>query len=463
MAITFAVDDVSPAPDPAVTRSLREQLGEMMASGCDLEMRVVDIEGGHPLLSAVHRAFAEHRPLVLSPDAVWLTIAQGLTHHVRLNAEQLRGRLTTHAGRKILQVVRKGPPPEDQAGLADMLDAFRAALAEDVGAGRTRLLLCDFTTSTDVERVASEILLLDAFSPYFDYQLMCVCGIPELTLTGTPSDWKSIRARLEVVAELDLEWWVTSLRPVLDRFVEASEGAPDRAFFREIYKPRKAYGWDRITGWITRFFPYLGDRGRYTERNPMLALPLDWTPQRQDDSDWYQGPGLISSDVPPGPGSCLIGVKDEISGARFDFVLNGGLLAVEQDELGRLCPRAGWLARRSSVSIQSVVERLWERSWAQPATVTEPLGFAELTAFYDAVGEATLFDPPGSWWIRPLRQHALVEVASETGTARLSADSSTCPTTPVWLTGPVNTGCTSSGCGAGCCVPYRNGKATSPG
>jgi Domain of unknown function (DUF4419) len=35
---------------------------------------------------------------VLSPDAVWLTIAQGVAQHVRMNAEELRPRLVNHGG-----------------------------------------------------------------------------------------------------------------------------------------------------------------------------------------------------------------------------------------------------------------------------------------------------------------------------------------------------------------------------
>ncbi|MGB3653483.1 MAG: DUF4419 domain-containing protein, partial [Rivularia sp. (in: cyanobacteria)] len=31
----------------------------------------------HSLVNAVHQAFAEHRPLLLTPDAIWMAIAQG--------------------------------------------------------------------------------------------------------------------------------------------------------------------------------------------------------------------------------------------------------------------------------------------------------------------------------------------------------------------------------------------------
>ena len=79
-------------------------------------------------MAAVALAFAQHRPLVLSPDAVWLTIAQGVAQHVRLHAEA--------------------------CGRTD---------------GRARLFECDFSTTTDVDRLASQIIMLDVYSPYFSY------------------------------------------------------------------------------------------------------------------------------------------------------------------------------------------------------------------------------------------------------------------------------------------------------
>jgi hypothetical protein len=60
----------------------------------------------HPLALAVDLAFREHRPLVLTPDAVWLCLAQSLAVHVDLHAEQLRPMLVRHQGQLALDVRR---------------------------------------------------------------------------------------------------------------------------------------------------------------------------------------------------------------------------------------------------------------------------------------------------------------------------------------------------------------------
>jgi len=39
--------------------------------------------GYHGLFSAVHLAFSQHRPLVLSPDMIWIAILQGFAQHVK--------------------------------------------------------------------------------------------------------------------------------------------------------------------------------------------------------------------------------------------------------------------------------------------------------------------------------------------------------------------------------------------
>lgn len=182
---------------------------------------------------------------------------------------------------------------------------FRSAVAEHVGEGRARLLTCDFSTTTAVERAASEILLLDAYSPYFDYELSCVCGIPELTLLGSEADWRSIRERIDVLSELELGFWTPSLSGIANQLLIAAAGRPNVEFFRDIYEPQRAYGWDRIAGWVARFYPYVAAQGKYTHVNPLLELPLDFVPPVSDDG-WYRGPGISARDVLARMGSCLI-------------------------------------------------------------------------------------------------------------------------------------------------------------
>ena len=48
------------------------------------------------------QAYADHRPLVLSPDVVWLIISQGFSRYVNAHTEEMRGLLVFHEGKKDL-------------------------------------------------------------------------------------------------------------------------------------------------------------------------------------------------------------------------------------------------------------------------------------------------------------------------------------------------------------------------
>jgi hypothetical protein len=58
------------------------------------------------LAVAVYRAFYEHYPLKLNPNVIWLTIAQGFTHYVDDNKEEVRSKFVTFEGKKQLIVLR---------------------------------------------------------------------------------------------------------------------------------------------------------------------------------------------------------------------------------------------------------------------------------------------------------------------------------------------------------------------
>jgi hypothetical protein len=400
MPVTFKVDEVVPAETRAPTVPLRELVGAHAFLGVDPELSVLAERTMHPLLGAVHHAFVDHRPLVLSPDAVWLTIAQGVAQHVRLNAEELRPRLVAHAGKQTLVVTRLSPP-SSATEWAEIISGFRAELARVVGEGRARLLTCDFSTTGDAERIASEVVLMDVLSSYYDYVVSIVCGIPRITLLGTVDDWQKIRARVDVIAELDLEDWARSLQHIADQLVAAAAGHPDTAFFQGIYKPRSAYGWDRVTGWIARLYPYIqSDTGDYSRKNPLLALSFDHEEPETD--GYYAGDGIRSCDTPPGASRVL--VRMNVGRATEYISVEGGLLAVEQTTEGELVPRAGFLVREAHEATASVVERLRNEHGAPPGKPGDGMKWqhdAALRTFFESIGPFTLRLGDAAWTFLP--------------------------------------------------------------
>ncbi|MCW1922859.1 DUF4419 domain-containing protein [Luteolibacter arcticus] len=291
----------------------------------------MESEGFHGFLLAAHRAFMDHRPLVLSPDDVWVCIAQGFAIHVDQIAETLRRRLVPHEGQAKIIVIRnefrRGSPDNDWQG------CFRE-FSDEIGSylGSTRdLITAGFSTTGAIEKAASEIVLMAAMRHYFDYELVTRCGIPNVTLLGTEEDWRSIRRRAEALTDFDLGWWMRALLPVLDQFVAAAEGRADREFWRSFYKWNGFSGGPFVSGWINALFPYLEGRARVG--SPLLV--------RNDGVVGLMHEGINADRFPSGM-SVAPFIWDYF-GIKIPMKLFGGFAGVSQDpETLALRPAIGW-------------------------------------------------------------------------------------------------------------------------
>jgi hypothetical protein len=81
--------------------------------------------------------------------------------------------------------------PADADSWQVLAEEFEKLLLDEIGPAAP--FECDFSTSTQVERMAGRVALLDVYSPYFALWVTFVCGIPSITLTGTVEDWRKIR------------------------------------------------------------------------------------------------------------------------------------------------------------------------------------------------------------------------------------------------------------------------------
>jgi len=360
---TFAVSDVSPAelvlppmsleasieakarrPMEACASNLSPLVEERPMPALDhdktsQQMLLASRRKANAFVTAAHVAFAEHLPLCLSPDDIWLCIAQGFGTHVNENAEHLRGRFVRHEGRAKLEVRRdafvKGAPDNDWQGV---FAEFSDKIAEHIGKKR-ELVVADFSTTGPVERAASEVVLLSAVQSYFELTVVSMCGIPTLTLLGTVEDWISIRRRAEVLAEFDLKWWVDALLPVLDQFVAAARGRADRAFWQSFYKRNNASGGPYVTGWINVLFPYIeqsdwSNKRRRTARNDAVT---SW--EKGLSSPFGGGPK--TDDFPVGLSAAPFVWNYLETKYPMDFL--GGFVGISQDPArGAVRPAIGW-------------------------------------------------------------------------------------------------------------------------
>ena len=318
-------------------------------------------------ITAVHTAFSHHYPLVLSPDAIWLCIMQGVSIHINSNSEKLRSHFVEFEGKKDLKVFTflpfvKGSPSNPWP---QILELFSTGINQHIGDKAHTLLTPQFTTTGTVERAASQIVLMDCFKEYFSYQMTCLCGIPSITLTGTADDWKQLRDRALSLKQYELDWWIDELEPVLDQFVDAASGNVDRDFWASIYKLEHAYGDELVNGWILTLFPYL----KRSEKNKSLSSWRDDTYKQKPDP--VRGDLMTSHSATVSTDSFPLGVASvpfewvSADNVKYPMQFFAGFMAATQDRNTlAIYPEIGWaVADRNEVDFSNKMLKKHGYGW----------------------------------------------------------------------------------------------------
>ena len=289
------------------------------------------------LFQMLLQAWSQHRPVVLSPDAIWLVISQGLSWYVNAHPEEARRRLVNHEGKQELRVWTNDLFSE-QADWSGLISGFTSEIAKYTNNDVAGTLVADFSTTGVDERIVSKITLMDVVKPYFDYTAFyVVCGIPSITLTGTPEDWRNVQRKVRALSGFGLGWWADMLDPVLDEFVKAAEGRPDYWFWKDIVcktRPRTIQGAScaknpppvtKVDGWFLKFFPFDG-KGRTDEKVPITKTMM---------SETVCVPFKYQVMTPEGA---------VVSETEMELV--GGIVGVQEDSATfTLSPKIGWFVR----------------------------------------------------------------------------------------------------------------------
>jgi hypothetical protein len=309
----------------------------LLAFSHDDECQVVKSSANHPLVSAVHLAFSEHRPLLLTPDIIWMTIAQGFVQHINNHAEALRDRFVTHSGKETLTITAERL--SDRKDWIEAVHQWSLLIRDRVGANLYQLITCNFSTTTPTIHTASQVVMMDAFKQYFDYRLYAICGIPSITVQGSVEDWQTIRERVDILSSYDLSWWTQRLIPICDALISTTKGHPPLEFWQSIYKPESAYGGDVITGWLADLFPYI--------QQPLTALPIGKNPILDTDrSKLTFSDGIPADCIPPGISQVTFTLSTWESEERLELI--AGFFGVSQNcATGCLKPQIGWGVRKA--------------------------------------------------------------------------------------------------------------------
>ncbi len=313
-SITFVVDEDLPAPQKKYYDTSRQDV----------------------LYYCCVSAYADHHPLVLSPDMIWITICQGFSKYVNAHAEELRSRFVEHEGKATLKIVLKEQLNPKQYNWAAMVDTFSTMIKRNTKNGIADIITADFSTTTKNARIASEATLMDCVKAYFDYELFyAACGIPSITLQGTADDWRHLLEKAKQLAKFGMEDWIDELEPILTQFIKAAEGKPKQRFWKSIVRKWETDEWrgpscarfgsrpTEVNGWILKFFP---DKNGKTIKHQAWTLSVS--------------PSQVC--VPIKYVEILLnGVVNE-----YDYELIAGIIDVDADAAtGTFTPQIGWYVR----------------------------------------------------------------------------------------------------------------------
>ena len=304
--------------------------------------------GKDVFFKTVVRAYAEHRPLVLSPDMIWVLISQGFARYVNAHPEQLRDQLVNHSGKMDLVVQSDKDLLSGDADWQKLMADFTAQINDATKGDIAKTITADFTTTGITERITSQITLMETMKSYFDYVVHYIaCGIPSVTLTGTPEDWQKVLEKTQQLEKYAVGPWTKRLVPILTEFVKASEGKADQAFWQSMVKKGRldklvGGGCDfrkptKLDGWILKFFPdengQTPDQVPHTHKMPSERVYVDFKYKVISPAD-----GTVLTDIP--------------------MQLVAGFIGTEVDtQTHALTPKMGWVVRQMEGS-DSIVKRL---------------------------------------------------------------------------------------------------------
>ena len=348
--VTFEVDKGLPAPKTTILKYNDQDIAQKIVNISAIPKqlhRVVktSFEGERLCYIAddnfykcMVQAYADHHPLVLSPDIVWLIISQGFSRYVNAHAEEMRDLLVFHEGKMELVVNSNNDILSPSGDWERLLNDFSTSISRNTKGELADLMIADFTTTGITERIASQVSLMDVVKKYFIYtNISAGCGIPFITLEGTPDDWQKVLDKVRSLKKYKLEKWASDLEDILMEFVKASKGKANKKFWKNIVKKRRvdqmksekgclpSINSTYLDGWFLKFFPNeLGE----TKDSVMWDVDMPQEIVRVSFRHVYVEPD---------------------TGVPIDTIpmqLWAGFVGIEEDAKTRaLTPKIGWLAR----------------------------------------------------------------------------------------------------------------------
>ncbi|XP_046864641.1 uncharacterized protein LOC124459160 [Xenia sp. Carnegie-2017] len=147
-------------------------------------------------------------------------------------------------------------------------DAMSCEISKNVKVpGYVDLISADFSSSTPVQKIVSQITLMSSLQEFFEYRMHFLCGIPAVEMLGTEEDWRKLIGKLDALQNLlkpikhelgiPLEWWKLA-ENIFKKLLATYCGEPDCEWWSKIVsKEGFGSGPRRYEEWIPQFMANL--------------------------------------------------------------------------------------------------------------------------------------------------------------------------------------------------------------
>ena len=203
-------------------------------------------------MSTVYEAYNRHYNLRTGPEDWWYTIIQTVALAIDNNSKnnQVRKFFVQHEGKKELAVkVGAGELNVENIDYSWLFDQFSEKIEENINVPEyVQQMIPDFTTTTSIHRIVSQITLMSSVQEYFEFTAYSMCGIPAIEMKGTKEDWvnlgmkvKALRQTLspiENVIGLGRKWW-DKIEEIADKLLDTFKGQPDEDWWSKIITEKR--------------------------------------------------------------------------------------------------------------------------------------------------------------------------------------------------------------------------------
>ncbi|XP_046858815.1 uncharacterized protein LOC124452279 [Xenia sp. Carnegie-2017] len=242
--------------------NIRENVGDRSVTLGSDDLIYSSTDDG--LFSSILLAYNNHWKLRTSPEDWWFVVIRNVAIAIDKHSkhENVRKMFVEHKGKKALNVEMDSNNIYD-VNYSSFFDAMSHEISKNVKVpGYIDLITADFSSSTPVQKIVSQITLMSSLQEFFEYRTRLMCGIPAVEMLGTEEDWRKLIEKLDALKNLlkpiehllylPPDWWKLA-ENVFQKLLATYCGEPDCEWWSTIVT-REQFGSGDLcyTGWIKK-------------------------------------------------------------------------------------------------------------------------------------------------------------------------------------------------------------------